>query len=104
MSHTDTAHTAKNLVKEHLSALALLGWLLAACASPATPAPAAPPTSQPPAQPAATEVRQTDPQAAAPVPGAAPTPTLRADFEATDPSTVALAAGQPQLIEFFAFW
>jgi hypothetical protein len=25
-------------------------------------------------------------------------------LEATDPTTVQLAAGRPQLVEFFAFW
>ena len=28
----------------------------------------------------------------------------REDLEATDPSTVVLASGQPQIVEFFAFW
>ena len=31
-------------------------------------------------------------------------PPLKTALEATDPSTVALGAGKPQLIEFFAFW
>jgi hypothetical protein len=31
-------------------------------------------------------------------------PTPRLDLHATDPSGVTLAAGKPQLIEFFAFW
>lgn len=26
------------------------------------------------------------------------------EMQATDPSTVVLAAGKPQLVEFFAFW
>jgi hypothetical protein len=29
---------------------------------------------------------------------------VRTQMEATDPETVSLAAGQPQLVEFFAFW
>lgn len=35
-----------------------------------------------------------------------PTPSFRVKtkLEATDPSKVTLAAGQPQLVEFFAFW
>jgi hypothetical protein len=33
-----------------------------------------------------------------------PTPTARAALEATDPTTVNLAAGKPTLLEFFAFW
>lgn len=28
----------------------------------------------------------------------------RLGLHATDPSTVVLAAGRPQLVEFFAFW
>lgn len=39
---------------------------------------------------------------------AAPTETrlreIKADFVATDPGTVQLAAGKPQLVEFFAVW
>jgi hypothetical protein len=31
-------------------------------------------------------------------------PTPRPDLHASDPSTVSLAAGQLQLVEFFAFW
>lgn len=31
-------------------------------------------------------------------------PALKTALEATNPSTVALGAGKPQLIEFFAFW
>ena len=34
----------------------------------------------------------------------APTPTVRVAMQTTDPSTVVLAAGKPQLIEFFTFW
>jgi hypothetical protein len=34
----------------------------------------------------------------------APTPTVRKELHATDPSTVSLVSGQPQLVEFFAFW
>ena len=41
-------------------------------------------------------------------PSAAPTasagPEIKTDFVATDPGTVELAAGRPQLVEFFAFW
>lgn len=39
-------------------------------------------------------------------PTADPTATVDVspDLRATDPSTVSLAAGHPQLVEFFAFW
>lgn len=33
-----------------------------------------------------------------------PTPTLRVGLQATDPQTVVLASGKPQLVEFFAYW
>jgi hypothetical protein len=33
-----------------------------------------------------------------------PAPPAKAGLEATDPSSVELASGGPQLIEFFAFW
>jgi len=33
-----------------------------------------------------------------------PTPTVRSGLEATDPDSVQIAAGDVQLIEFFAFW
>ena len=34
----------------------------------------------------------------------APTPTVRVAIQTTDPSTVVLAAGKPQLLEFLTFW
>lgn len=33
-----------------------------------------------------------------------PAPAFSPDLKATDPTSVALGAGQPQLVEFFAFW
>jgi hypothetical protein len=45
-----------------------------------------------------------DPASAAPSPEPAIQPTPRLDLHATDPSEVTLAAGKPQLVEFFAFW
>ncbi len=36
-------------------------------------------------------------------PEAAP-PAANDDFRPTDPAAVSLAAGRPQLVEFFAFW
>lgn len=76
--------------------VAVLGLLLAACA------PAAAPASAPPATaPQLTEVSagQSPPPAAE-----ATRPPVRDDFVATDPATVELAAGRPQLVEFFAFY
>ena len=37
-----------------------------------------------------------------PEPGGAP--EVKTELEATDPATVTLATGKPQLVEFFAFW
>ncbi len=33
-----------------------------------------------------------------------PVKVVKTDFVATDPASVNLAAGKPQLVEFFAFW
>ena len=33
-----------------------------------------------------------------------PPPAFREELEATDPATVVLGAGQPQVVELFAFW
>jgi hypothetical protein len=31
-------------------------------------------------------------------------PVISTEFTPTDPATVSLAAGRPQLVEFFAYW
>jgi hypothetical protein len=92
--------------------------ILAACAPAATPTsppaiqetpaeqaapdePASGPVNASPAQVAAT------PPTSAPVepPAALPTqPAISNEFTPSDPTQVALAAGRPQLVEFFAFW
>ncbi len=105
--------------------IALLGLLLAACSGPPEQAvenTAAPPTEV--VMVAPTEAAVVEPtEAAVDAPtlaatvaatelpaateaAAAPTETRvpRLSLEATDPSTVSLAAGKPQLVEFFAFW
>lgn len=73
-----------------------------ACASAATSVPAAPPTAElisataaPESTPLATAASSVDVQAVATSRGP--------DLEATDPSTVRLASGQLQLVEFFRF-
>jgi len=45
-------------------------------------------------------------EAPAPATGApsADTFVISEDFVPSDPATVSLAAGRPQLVEFFAFW
>ncbi len=64
-----------------LLVLAALG--LTACASPAL-------------APAQTAEQQ--------APAAAPFAQVKTDFTPTDPTTVSLAAGKPQLVEFYAVW
>ena len=39
-----------------------------------------------------------------PSPGEAAPPPVKTGLEATNPSTVVLVSGKPQLVEFFAFW
>ncbi|HLE50649.1 MAG TPA: hypothetical protein VI755_01210 [Anaerolineales bacterium] len=39
-----------------------------------------------------------------PEPGAGDPPPVKEGLEASDPATVQLASGKPQLVEFFAFW
>lgn len=96
-----------------LAALLALGG----CASPEpTSAPQAPTATSAPQQ--ATEPQTvTEPEVAssssstAAMPEVAPSPTPQVvvtprgdELEATDPTTVSLGAGQPVLLEFFAFW
>jgi hypothetical protein len=103
---------------------ALLALLLtAACAGPPSQSTAEPtavsvvasvaaPTTAPATLPATTEASAEGAATAVVEPTsaaentAAPTETRapRLNLEATDPSTVSLAAGKPQLVEFFAFW
>jgi hypothetical protein len=40
----------------------------------------------------------------APYPGSTELPTVKTELKASDPTTVSLASGKPQLVEFFAFW
>jgi hypothetical protein len=88
--------------------LAALGaWLLTACAplapgakgdgEAATPAPTSVAASTVAGAPTSSTV-----ESAALAP--ATRPPLREEFVATDPATVNLALGQPQFVEFFAFY
>jgi hypothetical protein len=78
-------------------------FALSACTTPADLAP--PPTATPTpdigeSDSAPAEEPQEQVQSAE-----TPLPRVpRQALEATDPSTVVLASGQPQLVEFFAFW
>jgi glucose/arabinose dehydrogenase len=90
-------------------------FLLVACApaasQPEAPAQPASPESEAPAQPAAqpTESRPQAAQTELPVtetPAGLPQPVATSrgpNLEATDPSTVSLASGDLQLVEFFRF-
>ena len=77
--------------------------VIAACSTPAPtlPAPAvstqAPVASQPTLAPAGANT--TAPQATAKV-----TKAISTEFTPSNPKTVKLNAGKPQLVEFFAFW
>jgi hypothetical protein len=64
------------------------------------------PTSTPPVQVTQVEAPPSPlPPVAEPTSaGAEPTPTLRMGLQATDPRTVELASGEPQMVEFFAYW
>jgi hypothetical protein len=46
----------------------------------------------------------TNEPAAVPKTQSQPVEAVKTDFLPTDPASVNLAAGKPQLIEFFAFW
>lgn len=86
---------------DHASLLALLVLALAACAPAAAPASQAAPTQQiVPAQATAAQA-QSQPLATVVAP---PQPVIASDFTPSDPAQVRLAAGRPQLVEFFAFW
>lgn len=95
-------------------------FMLAACVPKATPPTATPdsgvsealalPTAAeseaPTALPATEDVAPTEvPAEVEPTADTMAVPTSRgAQLVATDPTTVNLASGQPQLLEFFAFW
>ncbi len=79
----------------------VLGILLAACSSGAgTPVPTNTPVEvdlMPTDAPVGEEPAPTSEAASVP-------PTPRPELEATDPATVVLSTGQPQIVEFFAYW
>jgi hypothetical protein len=97
------------------SALITLAALVLVGCSPglASPPPSVSQEGVPPA-PTSTLVAEAAPVEAAPSPlpamdepsssGPEPTPTLRVGLQATDPQTVVLGSGKPQLVEFFAYW
>jgi hypothetical protein len=84
----------------------VLGAAIFALSACTTTADFAPP--QEPSAPDAAEsgpVVEEQPQEEAQPAAEEPLPRVpREGLEATDPTTVVLASGQPQLVEFFAFW
>lgn len=87
-----------------VGALFLGSALLAACGgSGQTSAPGEPPSeAQAQATTPAPESTPTPEPAATPTPSGPP--PFTEELHATDPSTVVIGAGQPQVVEFFAFW
>ncbi len=101
-------------MRKTLALITLLSILLSACGT-ATPAPglptpttglaSAPPTSAPAeSSSSGTGGSETLPTSAPTAAPPATAPAIKTDFTPTDPTTVNLAAGKPQFVEFFAFW
>ncbi len=70
----------------------------------ATEAPAAEPTPTVMEEPTATAEPTSTPEPEPTEVTLGPPPAFREEIIATDPQTVALGQGHPQVIEFFAFW
>ena len=94
-----------HVIRRPLAAWIVVGGLAAACAGPAARPVEPAPTVVDAALMEATAAPAEEPS---PVPAlpptAGPTPTVRPGMEATDPTTVVLASGEPTFVEFFAFW
>ncbi|MGH2625724.1 MAG: hypothetical protein ACRDHY_03630 [Anaerolineales bacterium] len=86
-------------------ALIVTAMFAASCASPATQAVGPAPTvvDTPLSEATLPPSQEPSPEVVLP-PTVGPTPTVRPGMEATDPTTVVLASGDPTLVEFFAFW
>ena len=93
-------------IRALLRTYGLLAVLLASACAPAAPGRVEPLAGTPPNMPAATLAATAEPT----IPENTPTPTLRPiatsrgpHLEASDPTTVRLASGGLQLVEFFRF-
>ena len=80
-------------MRKFLCFVSLIAWLVTACA---TAAPLSPNSA------AGAKFDNTPGPQASGAPSEAP--TVETGFTPSDPKTVKLAAGKPQLVEFFAFW
>ncbi len=80
-------------MRKFLYFASLIAWLVTACATAA------------PLSPANASMAKLD-NTPAPQASGAPSeaPTVETGFTPSDPKMVKLAAGKPQLVEFFAFW
>ncbi len=98
-----------------LGIVVLAGLLLAACTRPSQEVDRDPYIDTPPLQQDVdedtpvenVEVSEGEAAPTSVPPESAPAnvkPTPRPELSATEPSTVNLASGRPQLVEFFAFW
>jgi PBP1b-binding outer membrane lipoprotein LpoB len=100
-------------MKKTLFMILITAILIAACSTPTPTLPApiantqAPAVSQPTQSPAVSQptsapvvVNTAPPQPTA----AQPAKPISKEFTPSDPKNVKLAAGKPQLVEFFAFW
>ena len=72
---------------------AFVAWLVTACATSAPVSPGSTPEAQSGNTPSPQVTGATSQE-----------PTVETGFTPSDPNTVKLAAGKPQLVEFFAFW
>ncbi|MDF1500489.1 MAG: hypothetical protein P1P76_08470 [Anaerolineales bacterium] len=99
----------QKLFKELKYLLLLLFLIAVAACSPTVTSPATPTPQAAPVQEQAEESREVDAEPVQPpaaeeeiIVEAKPTP--KQGLMASDPTTVALASGEPVLVEFFAFW
>ncbi|TFH37870.1 MAG: hypothetical protein E4G99_01205 [Anaerolineales bacterium] len=87
--------------------LAGLALVLTACAGGAVPSAVQPTEPQTSSEAVSTELPAqlgSEPTAVEAITEAPGESVPRQDLEATDPASVVLTSGRPQLVEFFAFW
>ena len=83
----------------------LVSVVLSACGTAAPPEATVPPAAATAQAAAPTQAPATAPAVVeAPTAGPTTAPVVKTEFTPTDPTTVNLALGRPQFVEFFAFW